>query len=176
MKRIVSLSIILFIFVISTIFVFNSQTLSNGSATIIEDNFVLTFLGMFASLAIAVIAFLYSNVEKIRTTLIKANKNKKTVIEVQFEKIFQELKENTFLTLLTLIICFFAIVFRDIKISFIKISIMCITKMQIISIIKLSLIMLTFLAITDIFIALFNLIKISKELEIPQEEKSNAQT
>lgn len=176
MKKIVTLGIILLVFILSTIFVFTSQPLSNGSATIIEDTFVLTFLGMFASLAIAVMAFLYSNVEKIRVTLIKANKNKKQVIEAQFEKIFQELKENTMLTLLTLILCFFVIVFRDIKISFITISITCITKMQIVSIIKLSLIMLTFLAITDIFIALFNLIKISKEIEIPQEEQTNGQT
>ena len=175
MKKIVTLGIILFVIVLSAIFVFNSQPLTNGSATIIEDNFVLTFLGMFASLAIAVIAFLYSNVEKIRVTLTKANNNKKAAIEKQFDKIFKELKENTLLTLLTLIICFFVILFRDIDISFIKMSITGITKLQIISILKLSLIMLTFLAITDIFIALFNLIKVSKEIEIPQEVQGNGQ-
>lgn len=173
MKKVITAGIILLVVIISIIFVFNSQALSNGTATIIEDNFILTFLGMFASLAIAVIAFLYSNVEKIRATLIKANQNKKAVIEIQFEKIFKELKDNTLLNLITLITCFFVIVFRDIDISFIKISIEGITKMQMVSIVKLSLIMLTFIAITDIFIALFNLIKVSKEIEISQEETFN---
>jgi len=171
MKKIITVIIIFCSLVLQIVFVLNSEALSNGTAKIVDDEFILTFLGMFASLSIAVIAFLYSNVEKIRATLLKSNQNKKTEIESQFDKIFKELKDDTLLTLITLIICFFVIVFRDIDFSFIKISIVGITKMQMVSIIKVSLILLTFIAITDIFIALFNLIKASKEIELSQEEK-----
>jgi hypothetical protein len=174
MKKVVTAGIILLVFIVSIVFVFNSKNLSNGTAIIVADNFILTFLGMFASLAIAIIAFLYSNVEKIRITLINANHDKKAVIELQFDKIFKELKDNTLLTLINLILCFFVVIFRDIDINFIIISIKFITKMQLVSIIKLSLTFLTFIAITDIFIALFNLIKVSKQIEISQEEQTNA--
>ena len=176
MKKIFSAVIILVVFIISIIFVLNSQALSNGSASIVEDNFILTFLGMFASLTIAVMAFLYSNVEKLWLTLINANHGKKIEIEIQFKKIFKELKGDTLMTLINLIICFFVIIFRDINVNFIKISIDGITKMQLVSIIKLSLIFLTFIAIIDIFLALFNLINASKQNEISQEAQNNGQT
>ncbi len=171
MKKTITAIIIFGSLILSIVLVLNSDALSKGTAKIIDDDFILTFIGMFTSLAIAVIAFLYSNVEKIRATLLKSNQNKKPEIENQFDQIFKELKDDTLLTLISLITCFFVIVFRDIDFSFIKISIVCITKIQMVSIIKLSLILLTFAAITDIFIALFNLIKASKEVELSQEEK-----
>lgn len=170
MKKIITASIILGSLILSIILVLNSDSLSKGTAKIIEDDFIVTFLGMLAILAIAIIAFLYSNGEKIKATLLKSNQNKKTKIESQFNQIFKELKDDTLLTLITLITCFFVIVFRDIDFSFIKISIVGITKIQIVSIIELSLIMLTFAAIIDIFIALFNLIKASKEIEFSKEK------
>lgn len=171
MKKTITAIIIFGSLILSIVLVLNSDALSKGTAKIIDDEFLLTFIGMFTSLAIAVIAFLYSNVEKIRATLLKSNQNKKTEIESQFDQIFKELKDDTLLTLISLITCFFVIVFRDIDFSFIKISIVGITKMQMVSIIELSSILLTFAAITDIFIALFNLIKASKGIELSQEEK-----
>lgn len=170
MKKIVTAAIILGSLVLSVIFVLNSDSLSNGTAKIIDDEFILTFLSMFSSLAIAVIAFLYSNVEKIRATLIKSNQNSKTTIEGQFDRIFGELKDNTIFTLVSLMICFLVIIFRDINIDFIQFSSNYITKLQVVSIIKVSLIMLTIIAITDMFFGLFNLIKVSKEIELTQED------
>jgi len=162
LRKIKPLLIILITFSISIFFVLNSPSLSNGTAIIIRDDFVLSFLGIFSSLAIAVITFLYSNIERIRESIVK-NKNikDKDIFENQIVAIFREMQQNTVFILIALIGCFFLILIRNFDFSLISISIKYISKLQLIVSFELSFIFLTFISVKDIVGSLFNLVKIS---------------
>lgn len=167
MRTIKAILIITFVIVASFFITINTPSLSNGSATIIKDDFLLSFLGMFAGVTIAIITFLYSNIEKIRNAISKGkSKEKIPVFEIQISHLFSELKHDTVFILLSLLGCFALIILRDIRLSWLCITNKFITKQQVISSFELSFVLLTFVSLIDIMGSLFNLVKISSLVQI----------
>jgi len=170
-RKLISPLIIIIVFFISLILVLNSPSLSNGTATIIRDDFVLSFLGIFSSLAIAIITFLYSNIERIRESVVE-NKNikDKGTFENKTLAIFKELQHDTIFIFFSLVGCFLLILLRNIDFSLIRISMIFISKIQLIASLELSLILLTFVSVIDIIGSLFNLVEISSLVTKHSEE------
>ncbi len=160
-KKVITSILLIGLLLVSIVFVYSSEQLTNRTAKIVDDEFVLTFLGIFSGLSITIVTFLYSNIESIRNSL-KSKAEKFNEIDYGISQIFTELKQDTIVTLGSLIISFFTIILKDCKFRFIEISATFITKSQLVSIIEIYMFLITFLAIFDLFISLFNLIKISQ--------------
>jgi len=169
-KQVKIVLIFIFAIIISIIAVFNTVQLSDGTATILADNFILAFFGTLTGFSISIIAFLYSNIERIRESLIKQFPDRKTTIEGKISAIFIELRDNTLFIFISLVICVFAILFRDIDFTLLQNPFPFITKVQIVSIIKIALLLLVLYAVKDNFTALFKLIKISRDIAINNQK------
>ena len=157
-KFVISAIIILAALLISVFAVINSSNLTNGTAIIVEDNFILTFLAILASIVVLVATYLYSKAEEIRLALL----NEKIEIDSCFKGIFKETRDDVIIVLSSLIVCYLIILFRDVDFPLLKYSL--ISKMQVISIIKLAAAILTFIATADVFIAVFNLMEIQRKI------------
>ena len=160
MKKFIT-SIIIFITLLFSVFaVINSSSLSNGAATTVEDNFILTFLAILAVVVTVSAFFLYLNAEKLRSTL-----TGKMEFNCYFRKMFKETRENVLMVLSSLIVCYLVVLSRDIDFPILKYpSNFWLSKLQLISVIKLSVTILTLTATADIFIAIFNLTEIRRNV------------
>ncbi|NCB73967.1 MAG: hypothetical protein EOM51_04375 [Clostridia bacterium] len=160
--------------VISTIFVSLSSSLSDGTSEVLQDSFILSFLGVFAGLAIACISFIFANIEKIRDCLKELIKDV-TNFDYMIENIVKELKRDTYMTVYALVICFFVILLRDVNVPIISFICAWKSKQQIFSIIEVSLLIATLGAITDIMKSLFGLFEvfslINKALSLTSVDK-----
>ncbi|WKV09403.1 hypothetical protein Q2T46_02795 [Thermoanaerobacterium sp. CMT5567-10] len=149
---------------ISYLIVKNTKSIGNGTAVFIKDDFVLNFFTVILSLAIAVIALLYSNVENIRESLYKVFKDKEDHI-VELEKkivnIFKELKDDTLFIFFSLVGSWIIIVIREIP--EINIIIFKMNKKEVCYMVEMSLVMLSLYALLDIIFTLFKLSDVSHE-------------
>lgn len=155
------------ILVLSALITANTPSLSDGSATIVQDDFILSFVGVLAGFAIAIITFLFSNIERIRSDILShqsLEETSKKDLESIIWTLFKEMKQDTIWIVLSLFACLSLIVLRDIQITWINISIRGVTKQQIISCLELSILLSTFLALLDIVLSLFNLAKASMHI------------
>jgi hypothetical protein len=135
-----------------------STSLATGTSNVIGDEFVLTFIGLFAGLAVAVIALVFSIIENVMRQLTENCVDVKKYSSV-IRRIYSEMRENTIMIIIVLALCFLMIVIREI--DFMKAHI-CFVE-PIVSVFKLSGMILTIISVKDIFTALFNLIKANHE-------------
>lgn len=153
-------------FGISYLIVKNIESVAKGTVAFIKDDFVLNFFIVLLSLAIAVIALLYSNVEKIRESLYRVFKNREDIdigkLEEKIASIFRELKGDTLFIFLSLVVSWVAIIVREVK--EIDIMIFNINKKELCYIIEMNSIILTLYALWDIILTLFKLSEASQEL------------
>jgi magnesium-transporting ATPase (P-type) len=167
-KKIVKGLYILFSLIITWIFsviiVKMNPNIANGTSAIIKDDFVLGFIGGFLGLAIAVITFLYSNVEKIRDSLYKTISDNIIIdtLETRIDTIFKELKHDTIFIFFCLIISFFAILIRDIDLPVLKWSFKGVSKTEFLYSVEISVILLMLFSLFDIIGSLFKLSDASK--------------
>ena|GEM_PF-2181393 len=167
LKKVKSVIRILFPFVFSLVIsyfvVTNVEGFKNGTIAFIKDDFILNFLTIILSLSIAVIALLYSNVEKIRESLYKTLKanNVINVLENDIVNIFKELKHNTIFIFLSLVISWAIMIFREA--NRIEFELFNMSKREVCYIVEMALVFLSVYALYDIIVALFRLSEVSKE-------------
>jgi len=162
MKKIIVLVIVITIFILAFIVGNHVPAIADGSAVIIRDDFILSFIGVLAGFAIAIITFLFANLEQIRKNTseeLKLNEQSKTAIQSSISSIYLELKQDTLCIVVSLPVCLGLIIIRDW--TDIVISVANVSKNQIIASIELAILLLTFIALIDIVISLFNLVKVS---------------
>lgn len=166
MKKIRFILIILIVVVASYFITAHTPSLSDGTALIIRDDFLLSFLGIFSGFAIAIITFVYSNSIKTKQLILNNEElDAKNKVNKKYDSILLELKQDTMLIFISLICCFFLILIREANILRFKNINTLISKQQIISSLQLSFIFLTFISILDIMGTLFRLSKIYPILE-----------
>ena len=161
-------------FLLSIVCVIFSPSLSNGTAGILEDSFILSFLGLFSGLSIACITFMLVNIDKIRHEIHESSSiQNSTKMDETIDALIEELRQDTIATILSLVICFIAILIRDIDFSGAAFFVNLTITQQVISIIELTLIMITICAIIDIVESLFGL---NRVLSVIERDTSNLQT
>jgi len=154
-KKLLSILICVALSVICVIF---SSKLSDGTAEILQDSFILSFLGLFSGLAIACITFMFANIEKISYDIHTSSQIVNPLaIDTKIDTIVHELKQDTISTIFTLVICLIVILLRDLDFNVVSLKILFFTKQQVISIIEIFSLMVTIGAIYDITVSLFGL-------------------
>ena len=164
MKKVISILIIAAVLGISFFIVDNVPSIGDGTAVIMHDDFILSFLGVLAGFAIAIITFLFANLDQIRKSILanpKLNEHTKANVRRSITYIYSELKQDTLCMVIFLPVCLLLIIVRDCPEITFKIN--NISNYQIISSIELSILLLTFIALLDIVISLFNLAKVSNQ-------------
>ena len=165
MKKLTIVILICFMWIISIILTKINPMIINGTSQIIKDDFILNFNSIFLGIAVAIIALLYSNVEKIRDSINKMNIEKETITNLnsKITEIFTELKQDTLSIFYCLVTSFFLIILRDANIPFIHLNFKYFNKIELFYSLEILTVLIVFLALFDIITALFTLSKISDE-------------
>lgn len=142
--------------IIPIIFVTFNIDLSN--ILILEDEFLITFIGALLALGITLIALLYSILDKIAQILINANKYETLYPKVNSS--INELKQDIFLVFYLLVILFFISFLSSINIPKLSFPSFLISRSQFYQSIKFSILLLSLFSTNDVIKAIFSLLSI----------------
>lgn len=162
----------------STVLVIFNKSIQNTK--VVEDEFMLNFIGLFLGLSIAVITFLFSIVENIQRNICENNHMKserKTNINTLIKQLYNEIKDDIFAIFVFFIMCFLLIVCKDTDIPCISWPAIF-SKLQFTIWLKLIINFLTLYCLYDIIGALFKLINTVHLLSISndKDKKKNTET
>ncbi len=167
LKKLIAMVIILVFFTVSVLIVESNPGIQQSK--IINDEFMLNFLGLFLGVSVAIVTFLFSSVDKIRESIIKAGFDgaAKKQTETTINNLIEELKQDSMAIFVFLVLFFGTILLKDIDVPYLKIAIW--DKSSILSSIKLTLVFLTLFSIYDIISSTFLLMKVSHKLDITDD-------
>lgn len=141
---------------ISLIIVLFNKNLDNLS--ILNDDFLITYMLYMLGFALTVSAILYSFVEKVNTRFNhnEVNEGNQSTILKRLKKLLKELKEDTLLIFLILVFNIFISLFKDINIPVLKLP-----KNELINFCKIMSIFLSSYSIRDIILTVFKILNIN---------------
>lgn len=129
---------------------------------ILEDQFLINFVGAILALSVAIITLLYSIIDKVRESIIEFHfQDTKTN---RIPHLLKELKEDTLFIFYILVILFIISILNKCDIPIVKWNFTIISKNNFIALIKLFLISLTLFSLRDIIKTLFTIITLSNYL------------
>ncbi|URZ07566.1 hypothetical protein [Clostridium felsineum] len=154
------LTIFIVLFIISAFFVTLNKKIYTLS--ILEDQFLINFVGTILALSVAIITLLYSIIDKVRESIIKFHfQNTKTD---RIPHLLKELKDDTLFIFYILVSVFIISILNKCDIPIVKWDFKIITRNNFIALIKLFLIFLTLFSLRDIIKTLFTIINLSNYL------------
>lgn len=141
---------------ISLIIVLFNKNLNNLS--ILNDDFLITYMLYMLGFALTVSAILYSFVEKVNTKFNQndVNENNSSIVLKRLKKLLKELKEDTLLIFFILVFNIFISLFKDINIPMLKLP-----KNELINFCKIMFIFLSSYSIRDIILTVFKILNIN---------------
>ncbi|MEG1669240.1 hypothetical protein [Chryseobacterium sp.] len=156
MKSILQISFISLIGLIYGIFSKSTSLLP------VQNEFLITFVGVVLGMATTIVTFIFSSVDKIwniidinnTTDSLKCDK-----LKTQFKKGYRELIEDSKFIFIIFIILFILAFWENIDIPYIALE-NVITKVNLIYYIKIGLFLNSIVAIKDLFFSLINLLKL----------------
>ncbi|QZY56651.1 hypothetical protein [Crassaminicella profunda] len=174
-KGIYSIVPIIIVF-IASYFLVHNNLYTIIDTNILEDTFVLNFIGIFFGFAITSLALIYSSYEKIANTIVDAvqQNDEDSNYEEDIFELLNELKEDVIAIFYCILIAFILILLRNIDIPIVKFPMKIISKDELILISKLSFVLLTLYAMYDLTQTIFDLIKISYQLSKRNKEKKSS--
>lgn len=142
---------------------------SNSSDILITNSkYIINFLFTILALSVAIITLLYSTIDKIRNTIIKIDILKDeeiSEIEMIIKEVFDELRDDTYFILYSLIFILILILIEGCDIPFVSwSSIIPISRVEFVLALKMTILFLNILALVDIIHSLFSIIKASNKI------------
>jgi hypothetical protein len=160
-KILLLIAIFVVTFIVSLWLVNNNIVIKN--LTILEDSFVVNFLGTSFGLAIAIITFLYTAIDKLKEnikSLSIIDNNSKFDIVNKIKSIFNSLKDDTIAVFVFFIIALIFILLRDTNLPIVPFFLNeILDRDKFVICIKLDMILLTLTSLLDILLTLSGLLK-----------------
>lgn len=158
------LSCFLIPFVLCFVIININKSISNN--LILNDDFLLNFLGVILGLGITIITFIYTSVGKVRESILRLNINKDKADDIltNVQKVISELKQDLKFIFFLFFISFIIAILKEANIPFIKYNITIISKCELIALVKLYILSLAFLSIFDIVTTLFSMLNVNENI------------
>jgi hypothetical protein len=127
---------------------------------ILEDDYILNMIGVLMGLSIAIVTFLFTAIEKVKSTLLEyqITKNQAKEIDLTINNLFSAIMKDTIVIFIFFVVLLYIILTRGIDIPILKIPyFLNISKEEFVILVKLTLMNLSLFSLFDIIISLFGI-------------------